>query len=84
MGADVATRKRVDIKQCDWVACSVREYGPAGAHRHLIRKAARKLNYQTTLCSTSANMPGIWRANRTKPECPACLARVNDSADATG
>lgn len=54
-------------KDMRWVACSVKDFGPVGERRHLIR--GRGL---TTLCGTTASHPEVWRGNTVKPVCKVC------------
>lgn len=55
----------------EWVACSAKEFGPSGNERHLIRNQDGKRDL-VTVCGHSASVPGIWRANSTKPMCRLC------------
>ena len=51
-----------------WAACSVREFGPVGEKRHLVREGAL-----TTVCGHSATHSDIWCADKRKPKCATCL-----------
>ena len=56
-----------------WVACSIKEFGPVGSHRHLTKVVKYPYRYPlTTMCGHSASVPGIWRKNTTKPKCRQC------------
>lgn len=57
----------------EWVACSISEFGHVGRKRHLLVPG-----HLTTLCGHSANLPGIWRRNKTKPECESCKRKDGD------
>jgi hypothetical protein len=54
-----------------WAACSQRLSITAAAHRHAVRRGALD-----TVCGHSATHTDIWRANSTKPACPACTERL--------
>lgn len=63
-----------------WVACSIKEFGYPGAHRHVVRLKDGRLGL-TTACGTSANVQGIWRRNTTKPACHTCESEVSSMKD---
>lgn len=54
-----------------WAACAARLSPTASAHRHAVRKGSLD-----TLCGHSATHSDIWRANSTRPACPACTERL--------
>lgn len=66
-------RKPLDMLDYQWVSCSEKEYGYAGAHRHLIHLDERKKpHWQTTVCGATASLSGIWRKNGSKDKCTPC------------
>ena len=52
-----------------WVSVSVREIGPVGYDRHIIRKGAI-----TTACGATASSSDVWQPNKSKPRCRNCVA----------
>lgn len=58
----------------DWVSCTKFASVGASLSRHLILKTTRKkAHWQTTVCGSTASTKGVWRKNRTKPECTSCV-----------
>lgn len=52
-----------------WVTVNQSQDFATARHRHLV--ASGKV---TSLCGTTGLPAAVWRANRTKPECPGCLS----------
>ena len=72
--------ERVDLKADDrWVSVSVREIGPIGYHRHIVRKGGL-----TTVCGATASSPDVWRGNSSKPRWGKCVQRYADKKEGTG
>lgn len=56
-----------------WVSCSRDASWAASQERHIVRQGSI-----TSACGASASMPDVWRGNRTKPKCQACLRAAAD------
>lgn len=52
-----------------WVTCSRDASWTVSQDRHLVRRG-----HDTSACGATATSPDVWRANSTKPKCPACVA----------
>lgn len=54
-----------------WATVSSREFPATGQYRHIVRRGG-----VTSACGTTGLPATVWRLNRTKPECPSCVAAV--------